>query len=117
MKAWLSIIYRAMVAIVIITNDFSLFESFQMSFYSMGDWFVQDDDQKKPSLKFQSELDTDSEKNQSTCSTCIFAVDTGRKHMARHTTSNADNGNDKMRKYLFVIICHCNFHAGTKAVA
>ena len=24
--------------------------------------------------------------------------------------------NDKMRKYLFVVICHGNFHAGTQAV-
>lgn len=24
--------------------------------------------------------------------------------------------NDKMRKYLFMVICHGNFHAGTQAV-
>lgn len=69
------------------------------------------------SFKMMTKRSQVSEKNQSTCCNCIFAVDTGRKHMARHTTSDADNGNDKMRKYLFVVISHCNFHAGTEAVA
>lgn len=50
------------------------------------------------------------------CSICIFVVDIGRKYMVWYIISNVDNGNDKMRKYLFVVICYCNFYVGIEVV-